>query len=284
MKRFLSALLFCGLVLLFSQCVIDRKTLVGSAQLEKREFPVSGFHRISLSSLFQAEVYPSENYRVEVECNSNLVDLLIVEQKDDALVLALRPDYQFKDVTVRAVVYMPQLIGIQGSGVTRAYLHDIRTSGFSGSLSGISKLEGNLQVEDALQLNASGASSVFLESRAASAKVSLSGTSKYDGVLNVEGSVEMDASGASSFVVKGRSETGRISLSGASKFSGSSFLFVRSADVGASGASSVTLCTNGEISADLSGASSLYYYGDAVVVKKETSGASSVKRLGEMPQ
>jgi len=283
MKRILSTLLFCGFVLLFSQCVMDRKTLVGSAQLEKREFPVSGFRRISLSSLFQVEVYPSENYRVEVECNSNLTDLLIVEKKDDALVLALRPDYQFKDVTVRAVVYLPQLIGIQGSGATRAYLHDIRTSGFSGSLSGISKLEGNLQVDDVLQLNASGASVVLLESRAGTAKLSLSGTSKYDGKLNVEGPAEMEASGASSFVLQGRSETGRISLSGASKFSGSSFVFVRSAAVDASGASSATLCTDGELSADLSGASSLYYYGDAEVVKKETSGASSVNRKGEMP-
>ncbi len=283
MKRFAISILFLGFVLLFSGCVIERGVISGSEQLSRQDFPLTGFQRISLSSLFQVEVFLSDTYRVEVECNDNVLDLLDVVKRDETLVLAVKPGYQFKEVTLKAVVYLPMLIGIDASGASRVQLHDIRAPRFSGSLSGVSKMEGILWVDKEMQVEASGASVVLLGCKAETAKLSFSGTSKWAGKLDVEDALEVEASGASLVALQGRAATGRISLSGASKFSGSEFLFVRSAEVDASGAGSITLCTNGLLEAELSGASALYYYGNAEVVKRQISGASSVKRSGEMP-
>lgn len=283
MKRIAISILLLGFVLLFSGCVMDRVVISGSEQLVRQDFPLNGFYRISLSSLFQVEVFPSDTYRVEVECNDNVLDLLDVVKRDETLVLAVKPGYQFKEVTLKAVVYLPVLIGIDASGASRVQLHDMRAPRFFGSLSGVSKMEGNLWVDEGMQVEASGASVVLLGCKAETAKLSFSGTSKWEGKLDVEEALEVQASGASLVALQGRASAGGLSLSGASKFSGSQFLFVRSAGVDASGAASITLCTNGQLHAELRGASALYYYGDAEVVKRQISGASSVKRSGEMP-
>ena len=238
-------LLFLSVSMLFSGCIIDLKTVSGSSDMESKSYSYTGFSRIQLSQTFQVDVYPSDDFRVEVEFNRNLSDLLVVEMRDNTLVLGLQQGYQYKNLKLRARVYAPQITDVMASGATVVRLQNIRVPRFSLSLSGASGVEGALRVEEQLKIDASGASSIILE---------------------------------------GSAESAIMAFSGASKFLGKQFNVRRLFEVKGSGAGQITVCTEGEIRAGLSGACALYYYGNAEVASQQLSGASVLKRLGDMPE
>ena len=238
-------LLLLTAILLVPGCIVDFQTVTGSSDMETRNYSLSDFSRIQLSQTFRVEVYPADEYRVEVEFNRNLSDLLVVEKRDNTLVLGLQQGYQYRNQKLRARVYAPQITDVMASGATEVQLQNIRVPRFSLSLSGASEVKGMLRVEEQLKIDASGASSITLE---------------------------------------GRAESAILAFSGASKFLGQQFKVRRSFEVEGSGAGQITVCTEGQIRAGLSGACALYYYGNAEVVSQQLSGASVLKRLGNMPE
>ncbi len=108
-------------------------------------------------------------------------------------------------------------------------------------------------------------------------KLEVSGASK----ANVAGikaeTFSIDLSGASSARTEGESKELKIEVSGASKVDAAN-LKSETVSVDASGACNVEVFASKSIDADASGASKITYSGDPETVKKDTSGASSVKK------
>lgn len=97
---------------------------------------------------------------------------------------------------------------------------------------------------------------------------------KVSGVKNDNFVIE--TSGASAIFVAGEAKSVEIEMSGASKVD-TRDLRVARAKVSSSGASRAFVHATEEVSADLSGASNVTYYGEPKTVNKQVSGASSVE-------
>lgn len=105
----------------------------------------------------------------------------------------------------------------------------------------------------------------------------VSGASKTNVVdLNNE-SIQIDASGASTVNVKGKTNVLTIDMSGASQIE-TKDLVSSKVTIDASGASEANVYVSEILSADLSGASHVNYFGNPTDITKKTSGASCLKQ------
>ncbi len=105
----------------------------------------------------------------------------------------------------------------------------------------------------------------------------ISGASKANVANAKADSLELKASGASKIKIEGVAKSVKTDASGASSIDAEN-LRVENADVDSSGASKVTVSPSNDLSADASGASSIYYTGEPKNIKQDASGASSIKK------
>jgi len=110
-------------------------------------------------------------------------------------------------------------------------------------------------------------------------KVQLSGASDFTGEV-IAGSLKLDGSGASNFKVTGSADKAEISVSGACEVKAYD-LKAEICKLEASGASSIRVSCNKELSAQASGGSNIFYKGTGVVREISASGGASVKRKSE---
>jgi Putative auto-transporter adhesin, head GIN domain len=208
-----------------------------------------------------AELRPVKGYHgVEV---SNAIDLYL-SQGDEETVAVSAKDIEWRNRIVTEVV----------DGILR-----IRLEGKSWSV-GNNKLKAYVSFTTLDLIKASGASDVYVDGVITGNQLSLglSGASDFKGAVRV-GSLVLEQSGASDAritgVVSGKTT---IRSTGASDVKGYD-LVTDDCDVHASGASDIRITVNKELSADVSGASSVYYRGAGVVKDSHSSGASNVKKV-----
>jgi hypothetical protein len=106
--------------------------------------------------------------------------------------------------------------------------------------------------------------------------IKISGASDFKGQLNI-GELNVKLSGASDMRLSGNVKNINVECSGASDFK-SYDLTSETASIKASGASDVSIAVNKEIIVKASGASNVYYKGDATIKEKHSSGASSISK------
>ncbi|MGI8468763.1 MAG: head GIN domain-containing protein [Pyrinomonadaceae bacterium] len=95
---------------------------------------------------------------------------------------------------------------------------------------------------------------------------------------NVNGdSLELKASGASGIKIDGETKDLNAEASGASTIDAEN-LKSENADVDSNGASTITVSPSGDLKAEASGASNVYYTGEPQNIKQDSSGASSIKK------
>lgn len=90
-------------------------------------------------------------------------------------------------------------------------------------------------------------------------------------------SLNLEASGASKIKIDGKVKDLKGEASGASSIDAEN-LAAENADVNASGASSAIVSATGELRADASGASKIFYTGEPKNIKQNSSGASSISK------
>jgi hypothetical protein len=141
------------------------------------------------------------------------------------------------------------------------------------------KLRAYVSAKQLNRLQVSGASKVTVEGSVRSSQLALdlSGASKITGRFVVDGKFNIDLSGASDARVSGSATEVVVDASGASDMKGFE-LVTSNCSIEASGASSVHIAVEKELSARLSGASSVRYKGSAMIRDIQTSGASSISR------
>jgi hypothetical protein len=212
--------------------------LIGSGNLETKEYAFTNFTEIEIGSAFEFEIQQSSSYSINVTVDDNVMDYVQVYKDGQALKIRLGTLPGLRLVTLRASVTVPQLSGLTISGASRGTV-----SGFSSA--------GDLDV-------------------------TVSGASRLSGDITA-GNVEFDISGASRIQLEGSADDMIADVSGASRFDLDDFI-VDNADVDFSGASSGTINLSGRLDADVSGASTLWYIGEPTSTAISTSGASTVSK------
>ncbi len=196
---------------------------------------------------------------------SNAFDVILTQGSTEALAVSAgdKNDNQYIQTEV-------------SNGVLKIWFDDKKKGNWG---KGGKKLKAYVSVRTLNLLKVSGASDIQVEGELSTnaLKIELSGASDVKGRLVVAGELKVELSGASDVDVTGSAREVDIEASGASEFSAFDFT-AGSARIEASGACSITLTVEKEISAELSGASSVNYKGNAVVKSVKATGASSVNK------
>ena len=140
------------------------------------------------------------------------------------------------------------------------------------------KLKAYISVKKIDRLDVSGACDVFFEEglSAEDITVRLSGASDLKGKIDAK-KLSFYISGASDATISGNAAELGVEASGASDFKGFDMV-TNYCTAEASGASSVNITVNKELSAKASGASSVRYKGEGLIRDIKTSGSSNVTR------
>jgi hypothetical protein len=216
-----------------------QKTIINDPNAEVR--PLKGYHGIEISSAIN----------------------LYLSQGEEETVVVSASDLKWRELIQTEVV----------DGILKISLDPHKWS------RGNTKLKAYVSFTTLDRLTASGASDVFVDGVITGERLSivLSGASDFKGAINVK-ELRLEQSGASDAHVTGVvSELADIHSSGNSDVKGYD-LTIQNCTVHASGASDIRVTVNKELSADLSGASSVFYKGEAVIKDTRTSGASTVKK------
>jgi len=216
-----------------------QKTIIKDPNAEIR--PLKGFHGIEVSNAINLYLSQGDEETVVVSANDlKWREYIKTEVVDGILKISLDTrKWSRGNVRIKAYVSFTTLDKLTASGASDVFVDGVITGDhLSIDLNGASVFKGAISVKD-LHLEQSGASDAHVT-----------------GV--VSGLAEIHSSGASD--VKGYDLT------------------VQNCSVHATGASDIKVTVKNELTAELSGASTVLYKGDAVVKDSKTSGASSIKR------
>lgn len=197
---------------------------------------------------------------------SNAFEVYISQGSEDAVAIsASKPEYKEKIIT-----------RVENGVLIIRFENDKK---FWNSLKGDKqRLKAYISIKKIDKLDVSGACNVFFEEGLSAEEliVNLSGASDIKGKINAKKLV-VDINGASDATISGNTADLKVEASGASDFKGFD-LVTNYCDAKATGASSVNITVNKELSAHASGASSVRFKGEGLIRDIKTSGASNVSR------
>ncbi len=231
------------LVAMLVSAVLFAQKTINDPNVEPRS--LSGFHGIKVSNAFDVYISQSNEDAVAVSASkTEFRDRIITKVENGILIIKFDEDKNFWK-----------------------------------SLSGDkTKLKAYISVKKLDRLDISGACDVYFEDGISSEElnVRLSGASDIKGKIDAK-KLTIDISGASDAIISGNSADLKIEASGASDFKGFD-LVTNYCYAKASGASSVNITVNKELSANASGASSVRFKGEGLIRDIKTSGSSNVTR------
>jgi hypothetical protein len=239
-KRFHTMLVMALIASFFIAGCNFQPLVTGSENITEEELSYSGFSAIDLSHSFNAEILQADHYKVVIKYNANLKDYLDVKKDGNTLKIGLDEEHQYRNVKLSVIIYMPDIDEISASGACKVNFPGFNTNDLKISLSGASQLKAKFEILNNLKIESSGASDIALQ---------------------------------------GKAKNVVLSFSGASGLKDKGMIISNNLSVESSGASSITLTADGEISLNLSGASEFNYYGMGKVVKSNSSGASTIRKI-----
>ena len=223
------------MIVLVARRQSGRPAVPGSGNVVSQIKPLEGFKRVNIGNAFHVEIKESPQFSVSLSADDNVIDLVEAEKEGDTLRIGLEAG-DYSEVTLKARITMPELLGVMLTGSSRATLEGFSSANdLSVSLSGASVLEGYVEARetdlringasqltlagsaDGLMVRASGASVLDLQHFSIDrASVVLNGASQ--ATVNVRGSIELaDLSGASVLLYDGEPDLGDVQTSGASR-------------------------------------------------------------------
>jgi hypothetical protein len=241
MKRLIS----CGLILLSMAVQAQQeKNLVMDANAEVRT--VSGFTAIDVSGA---------------------IDLYLSQGKEEAVAVSASSE----EIRSRIKTEV-------SNGVLRIYFDG---KGLNWKRWGNNRMKAYITFIRLNRIEASGACNVKTTDpiQQPELKLEMSGASDFTGEVKLE-KLRLDASGASNIQLKGTTTSVIVDASGASVIKCYD-LQSETAKVNASGASSIRITVNKELSADASGGSTLFYKGTGLIRDISSSGGASIKKRSD---
>tara|TARA_R110002072_G_scaffold302060_2_gene483624 strand:- start:48884 stop:49588 length:705 start_codon:yes stop_codon:yes gene_type:complete len=228
---------FFSVFFLLSACNFE--TVKGSDIITQKSFDITDFTEIDVSSAIEVELLQSDDYKVTLECNDNVVEVIDISKKEEILRVKVKGSYAFTNVKIKVTIHAPAINRIESSGASSITIEDYEAKNFELDFSGASEINAKLIVSEQLKVEASGASSIKLRGKAKN--------------------VSLDFSGASDFDSKKLIVSDKLTAE-------------------SSGASSIKVTANGTLELDVSGASEVTYYGNGTISKSDISGAGSVEQ------
>jgi hypothetical protein len=266
-KRYLTITLLAGLLLallLTTACgpfLVTRNGEKFSGASETRQFDYADFTRVDISTAFDYEIIRADTYGISITAYASAFENIQVTKQGQTLKIGPRrgsAGWAFGNLNLKAVITMPRLSGLEGSGATR------------GTVS-------NFNSGDDLRIDLSGASTVDLVGiTAGDVTIDASGASDISGDLTAA-NTDFELSGASKIQLSGSAQDAVIDASGASRLKLAGFR-INNANIELSGASDADVFVNGTMDVDLSGTSDLDYSGQPSLGRTDISGGSSLKR------
>ena len=228
--------------------------------MKTKEMDLSNYSRVDARHVCKVEVIRSDSYSVSITTGDKAIKSVKVTKKDGTLKIR-RPIsslYGLLPGALNARITMPALSGMDLSGASKGTVCGFSSKeDFATDIEGASSLDiANMSTGD-IKFKLAGASKVTGQIKAGDAKFNLNGASK----VKLEGSagnIAIDADGASQADLAN--------------------FQVGNVDVKLKGASRSTVNMDGQLDADLSGTSKLYWLGKPVMVDIKTAGASKVSR------
>jgi hypothetical protein len=256
LKRWTGIILTLAILAAFVGCNIS--ILKGSGKLETRDFNITGFTGVQAGNAFKIVVSRGDAFKVQVTADDNVWDKLDIAMSGNTLHLGAKSGVIFNDVTLKADITLPVINSLDLSGAASATLNSFNSDG-------------------ALAFTGSGASNIFINNvKSGSTKFELSGASTISGTITLT-DAKFSVSGASRVDLNGSGTGAGISASGASRVTLDKFS-VQDVTLNLSGASEARVNCKNISSADLSGASHLYYLGTPTIGKVQTSGGSAISQ------
>jgi hypothetical protein len=218
----------------------------------------SNFTHVDAGYACEVEIIQSDSYGVSITAGDNIIKSVKVVEEDGTLKIrrTLSSLHGLIPGTFNAKITMPVLSRLDLSGACK------------GNVGGFSS-------ENDFTINLKGASSLdIVNMSAGDVKFKLVGASKVNGQITA-GNAEFNIEGAGRVKLEGSAKNMVIDAIGASHVDLATFQ-VGNADVKLQGASHSTINTDGNLDANLSGASKLYWLGKPVMGNIKTFGASTV--------
>lgn len=234
------------------------ETIVGSGNLVEMQMGFADFTEVNVDAPFDVTLIHDADYSVSVMVDDNLVNRVEVDQSGSVLTIDLDPYYNYSDVSLKAVITMPVLQGVELSSASTLTVIDSASfpsvTAFNATVTEASSLLVSSIVANTLTVNVDGAASATIGALASDSSVSVDDASRldmngstYEMMLNVS-----DASSA---------DLADFATSGAS--------------VWITDASEAWISVNGVLDADITGASTLHYHGSVQLGYLNIEGASS---------
>lgn len=252
---------------------------------ETKEYRLSGFTGLEVSSIYHVQLSRAARHAVKVEAPEFILPYLRVEVKGGVLqlgLLELPRDIQRRLSAdkhgIQATVAMPELVSLRMSGASKldAGGEFSTRKKFEFDLSGATGVRGLSVKAPEAEIRCGGASKFFLAGSYDKLKAELSGSAggnlgadiktadiQLTGAAKLAckgtlGTLDLEASGAANYKQEGALTVLDIEASGAAKIQ-TSDVQARSAKVRLSGAAGAIIDVQEELDATLSGASSLRY-------------------------
>ncbi|MFC1964784.1 head GIN domain-containing protein [Chloroflexota bacterium] len=197
----------------------------GSGDLETEEYDFGDFNKVEISGTLEFEISRSSAYSISVTADDNVIEKVFVTKRGDTLKIDLETFPRLGSITLKTVITMPQLRGLDISGAARGTIYGFNsTDDVHIRLSGASKVEGNI----------------------------------------IAGNADFDVGGASIIQLEGSAKDMVADVIGASYLRLGDFT-VNNASITLMGVSTGTVNVSGRLDADLQGVTKLSYIGEPVM-------------------
>ena len=235
------------------------ETIIGSGHLVEVEMAYKDFSVLDIDAPVDVTVIYGTEHSVTVMADDNVLDHVQVTQVDRTLTMDLDSRYNYSNVTLKSVITLPLLEGLQLAGASMVTVID------SASLPSVSSFSAQVSEASRLLLGSISAQSISIDVQdAGSATISAYASTASVTVDNAS-SLQMDGSANDLVLV----------VADASSANLRDFA-VTNASTKLSGASKAWVNIDGTLRPDITGASSLYYHGSAFFVSPVITGASSI--------
>jgi hypothetical protein len=230
--------------------------VVGTGNVVTKAFDFKDFKNLEISNAIQYNISQASDFSVSVSAHENIIPYLDVYQSGTTLVVRMKSG-SFSNTDANATITLPELERLSVSGASKG-----SATGFKSSSD--------------LNVVVSGASQLDLSAEANASEINVSGAGRITGHI-VAQDARFNISGASRCELEGATGTSYLEVSGASRFN-SPNLILKNANAHVSGASHATLNTSGILNLEVTGASTLDYYGNPTLNKVNVNGASQLNK------
>jgi hypothetical protein len=184
--KFLTALLLVLVTL--TSCDFDYRVVEGSGNMVKRNLDINDFSGVKAAGPIDIEVKQASDYKVSIEADDNIIDLIIIRKEGNSLLVKLKDHIHIKNSSnIKVAVELPNLKSVDVAG--------------SGNIRSVGTIENSDKIDVAI----AGSGDVYLEVRTPLVSSSVAGagkslikgeTKKLD--VDIAGSGDVDASGLKS--------------------------------------------------------------------------------------